>query len=238
MKILILGHKGMLGHMVYKYFSSTNFEIFTTDSRYPTADFVNYVKSFSGDFIINCIGSIPQKNSQFNINYELPIWLDTYATCNIIHAGTDCEMDEDDYGVSKRRASEYIKHSGIRTKILKTSIIGPELNSKSSLFEWFMNSEQDVSGYTKAIWNGNTTYEWSKQCEQLLLNWNDYKIETILEGECISKFDLLIKIGLVFNKKINILPIDCGTNKCIKGNIKTVNIMNQLQELKRYYYDN
>ena len=53
MKILILGHKGMLGHMVYKYFNeNTSCEILTIDSRWPNEDFVrnilNYERIFKG----------------------------------------------------------------------------------------------------------------------------------------------------------------------------------------------
>lgn len=225
----------MLGHMVHKYFKCIGFNVSTIEYRYPSNEFKNYIESYSGDYIINCIGSIPQKVNQFDINFELPICLDNLAKCNIIHAGTDCEMDNDDYGISKRKASDYIKTFSVRTKILKTSIIGPELNSKHSLFEWFMNSKDDVYGYTKAMWSGNTTYEWAKQCEKLILNWNNYKIETILQGECISKFDLLNKINFIFNKKINILPIEKGIDKCLIGNINTAPIDIQLSELKNFY---
>ena len=36
MKVLILGHTGMLGNCVYKYFSSfQNIETFTVDGRWP-----------------------------------------------------------------------------------------------------------------------------------------------------------------------------------------------------------
>ena len=54
---------------------------------------------------------------------------DENTNCKIIHPGTDCEMDDDDYGNSKRIASEWIKSSGQNTKIIKTSILGPELNT-------------------------------------------------------------------------------------------------------------
>ena len=106
MKILILGHSGMLGHMVVKYLQSNNINICTIDDRWPNIK--KDIKNFDGDYIVNCIGAIPQRTSDFDINWELPIWLDLNSPCRVIHPGTDCEMDSDDYGISKNVASNYI----------------------------------------------------------------------------------------------------------------------------------
>ena len=113
--------------------------IYTNKNRWPSSKFKNHIKKFDGDYIINCIGAIHQRTNQFNINWELPQWLDENANCKIIHPGTDCEMDDDDYGNSKRIAAEWIKSSSKNTKIIKTSILGPELNTKASLMEWFLS---------------------------------------------------------------------------------------------------
>jgi dTDP-4-dehydrorhamnose reductase len=238
MRVLVLGHKGMLGHMVKSYLQNKNVEVSTADYRFPDKEFYEFVKSYNGDYIINCIGAIPQKKKQFTINSTLPIWLDDNANCRVVHAGTDCEMDNDDYGQSKRIASNYIKNSGKRSKIIKSSIIGPELETKYSLLEWFLNSEKEVLGYTKAMWNGNTTLEWAKNCYQLLIGWDEYETETILASRCVSKYELLEKIKIVFSKDISILEsdrVDC--NKCLRGSINTIDIEDQLLELKKEYYD-
>jgi dTDP-4-dehydrorhamnose reductase len=236
MNILILGHKGMLGHMLVKYLTDQNYTIQTINYRFPSKEFKDEVLKFNGDYIINAIGAIPQKTNLFDINHELPIWLDKHANSKIIHAGTDCEMDDDEYGMSKRIASDYIKKFSTNTKIIKASIIGPELDSKSSLLEWFLNSETDVKGYTKAMWNGITTLEWSKQCLNLIINWDKYERENIIESTCLSKYDLLNLIKDIFNKDINVVPEDkISADKCLKGNIKSSDIKTQLQELKNYY---
>lgn len=239
MKVLVLGQKGMLGHMVKIYLERKNVDISVIDYRFPSHEFYDHIRNYTGDYIINCIGAIPQKTKNFEVNVDLPIWLDKNANCKIIHAGTDCEMDSDDYGISKRVASTYIKNFGLKTKIIKTSIIGPEINnSKYSLLEWFLSSQNEIYGYTKAFWNGNTTLEWAKNCFAILCNWEDYQKETILEGECISKFELLKKIKDVFCKDINILEsekVDC--NKCLRDGIKTPDIATQLIQLKEEYYD-
>ena len=237
MKILILGHRGMLGHMVAKYLIDQNIEVTTTQSRYPSIEFQEKVISFNGDYIINCIGSIPQRTKDFTLNYELPIWLEKNTTIKTIHPGTDCEMDDDEYGISKKKARDFIVNEGTHTKILKTSIIGPELGKASSLMDWFLSQKGEVGGYTKAMWNGNTTLTWAKECLNLIYNWDEYQCETILEGECLSKFDLLTHIKEVFQKDIQINPNGKVTiDKCLIGNKKTYSIKKQLEELKEYYF--
>jgi dTDP-4-dehydrorhamnose reductase len=238
MDVMVLGHRGMLGHMVVKYLLDQRCNISTCEYRYPSIEFKNFVSQFKGDYIINCIGAIPQRTKNFTINHELPIWLDINTSCNIIHPGTDCEMDSDDYGISKKMSSDYIIKSGIRTKILKTSIIGPELNTRASLLEWFLSQNEYVYGYINALWNGNTTLEWAEQCYVLMNSWQLYNVETILQGQCLSKYELLQKISKVFNKEIHILKKDTNAfDKCLSGDIQTDDIQTQLYKLKQYYYD-
>ena len=236
MELLVLGHKGMLGHMVVKYLQDQNISVNTLKTRWPVAQ--TEIKQFGGDYIINCIGSIPQKTDSFNLNWQLPIWLDLHSPCKVIHPGTDCEMDNDGYGISKNIAANYIRNLGRQTKSIKTSIIGPELFGNVSLLEWFLSQEGEVFGYTKAMWDGNTTLEWSKQCLQLIKNWDSFKSETILQGDKVSKYELLNIIKNVFNKNISIIPKKEGKDKCLGGSFKTIGIEKQLTELKQFYYEN
>jgi dTDP-4-dehydrorhamnose reductase len=235
MKVLVLGHKGMLGHMVTMYMRSKDFDVITSQKRWPTGQ--SEILNFDGDYIINCIGSIPQRTDSFNLNWQLPIWLDLHSPCRVIHPGTDCEMDNDDYGISKNIAGNYIRNLGKQTKSIKTSIIGPELNGNASLMEWFLSQKGEVFGYTKAIWDGNTTLEWAKQCWILMNTWHTALNETIISSTPISKFDLLHVIKDEFNKDINIKKKELGNDKCLNGTLHTGTIQKQLKELKNYYYD-
>lgn len=235
---MILGHRGMLGHMVKMYLEDLGHTVHTNNYRFPSAEFNENVLRWKGDYIVNAIGAIPQKKSTFEVNKDLPVWLSQNSKARIIHAGTDCEIDNDEYGNSKREASEYIKHSSSNTKILKASIIGPELSSFKSLLSWFLNSEGSVNGYSKAMWNGVTTLEWSKQCNRLMNDWESYEVETIIEGQCLSKYELLELIKEVFDKNITIIQNDkIYKNKCLTGAIVAPEIKNQLEELKKYYYE-
>ena len=233
-KILVLGHTGMLGHMVVKYLSENNYDVCCLSERWPMCK--NSILSFDGDYIVNCIGSIPQRKSDFEINWSIPIWLDLNCKCKIIHPGTDCEMDVDDYGVSKNVAASFIKTLGSNTKILKSSIIGPELSTNSSLLSWFLSQKNEVLGYTAAFWNGNTTLEWAKQCDMLISNWDLYEVETIISSNTVTKYDLLHIFNKVFDKNISIKAKKLGKDKSLKGSIKTKDILEQLIELKSYYY--
>ena len=114
MRVLVLGHKGMLGHMVVKYLKDNNINVITIDKKYPLSS--QQIKQFKGDYIINCIGAIPQKTNDFEINVQIPIWLDINTSCKIIHPGTDCEMDNDEYGKSKKMSAEWIKKEGKKQK--------------------------------------------------------------------------------------------------------------------------
>ena len=237
MKVLILGHNGMLGHMVHKYlFTKSDCEIVTTNFRWPTDEFKMYVSNFDGEFIINCIGAIHQRTDNFDVNVELPIWLEESNICNVTHPGTDCEIDDDDYGISKKTAADYILKNGNVTKIIKTSIVGTELNTKASLLEWFLNvNDNEINGYGEYYWNGNTTLQWAKICYNMMVNWDNYDILNIPATECISKYELLKVMKDVYNKDIIINKnLDIKVNKCLVGNIDVPNIKEQLNEMKDF----
>ena len=238
MKVFILGHSGMLGSIVSKYLAGNDIDILTTPERWPSLPFQDAVKNTRCDYLINCIGSIPQKRDDFKVNYELPVWLDESLGHRIIHPGTDCEIDEDEYGISKRRASSYLMERGVRTKIIQSSIIGPEISGHVGLFEWFMRSNTEVAGWTGSKWNGITTLQWAKICYSMMRQWKNYNSLTVPSTDCISKFELLTIIRDVFDKDINIVPeFNENLNKCLNGNYTVPNIRTQLLELKTFIDD-
>ena len=226
----------MLGSMVVKYFSTmSDCQLETTNLRWPTGSFKKYITDFSAAVVINCIGTVPQRASTFSINFELPIWLEQNAPCPIVHAGTDCDGGSDGYGMSKKKASDYLLSDGQKTKSIKASIIGPEPNNKKSLLEWLLNSEGSVKGYTSQMWNGVTTLQWSKICWSLVNNYDTFARITIPYSECISKFALLTIIKDVYQKDINIVGDNSiKVNKCLDGNLQTPDIKTQITELRTF----
>lgn len=233
-RILILGHTGMLGNAVTKYLQQF-YIVDTINYRWPSSEFIEYISMYTGDYIINCIGAIPQKTTEFGINSILPVLLDLNSKCKIIHPATDCESDNTVYGISKRISTDWLYNNSKKTYIFKTSIIGIEINSSDSLLSWFL-SQSTANGYTQAKWNGITTLEWAKQCKNLIDAENTHPLYTVLCTECISKFELLTVMKEVFNHDIEITPIDgIGADKCLVGHVKLASIKQQLIELKEFY---
>lgn len=236
-RALLLGHRGMLGHMVLKYISKS-VEVETIDYRFPSDEFRQAVFNYKGDYLINCIGSIPQRTNNFEVNADLPIWLEQNANCRIIHPSTDCEIDDTDYGLSKRKGTEYLLSHGRKTKILQTSIIGPELKEHRSFLDWYVyNAADSVEGYKDALWSGITTLQWSKFCRDMISHWDNYKRMNVVAGEVISKYSLLKIIKEIFDVRVDIIPVDKGKDKSLKGELNVPPIKDQLLELKAFYYD-
>lgn len=259
-KILILGHKGMLGNAVFSYLSTKKdlYSLLTVESRWPDPAFKNNSQLQEADFIINCIGVIPQNkptdDDYQSINVDLPLFLESLGK-KIIHPSTDCEFsgtisqDEkytklsprepyDAYSRSKADSSQALEEKSGNTKIIRTSIIGHELKNHVALLDWFLHSEGKVKGYTNHYWNGLTTLEWAKQAEHLMTNWEHYPTLTQLgTDDIMSKYDILIVIQKVYNKFIEIEPFttEKTVNKCLKSDMTVPNLVTQLEELRDFY---
>lgn len=239
MRVLILGHRGMLGSMVQRFFAYKGIEIETVQFRFPSKEFQDHIRNSRSSFLINCIGAIPQKTSTFSSNVDLPRFLLKNYSGRIIHPGTDCEIDSDEYGLSKKAATDLIlSYPQPNTKIIQTSIIGPELSSHKSLFDWFLLREKETAilGYTNQFWNGVTTLEWAKVAYSFIENWESFKRKTVIGSDCISKFELLTLIEDTFQTGQTISPhsIENELNKCLSLDIKKSPIREQLIELKKF----
>lgn len=258
-KILILGNNGMLGNTVFKYFSTKkNYLITTISEKWDSLSFKQKLKDTNSNFIINCIGIIPQRKPSVSeyqkVNVDLPIFLETLGK-KIIHPSTDCEFSGkilnelkykktdkrdacDDYGKSKADISILIENNFKNTKIIRTSIIGHEINSHIAFLDWFLNSSTQVNGYTNHYWNGVTTLEWAKLCEELIENWDTFPIlNQYGTKKNISKYDILKIIKNVYKKDVNILKFEApeNSNKCLESDIEITPLEEQLKELKTFY---
>ena len=187
-------------------------------------EITDLIKEVSPQVIINCIGLIKQKDNLKNIvesiqlNSLFPHLLQIASRdvgAKLIHFSTDCvfsgkkgsykEEDLPDsvdiYGLSKRLGE--IDANGALT--LRTSIIGHEIMSDVSLLDWFLNQEDSIKGYKKAIFSGLTTIEISKVLQQIILN--NFSLSGIyhLSVNPISKYDLLKLVAKIYKKNIEIL---------------------------------
>ena len=151
-------------------------------------------------------------------------------------------MGNDEYGVSKKIASDFLINQGKDTKIIKTSIVGPEINNYASLLGWFLNTkEKTIDGYDKFYWNGITTLQWSKICYDIMCDFYKYDTLNIPTSDCITKYELLKIMKSVFNKKVKIKRnSEKMVTRCLEktNDMPHIDIETQLRELKEFYYDN
>ncbi|MCL1839712.1 SDR family oxidoreductase [Candidatus Saccharibacteria bacterium] len=236
MKILVLGASGMLGHMVTAYFLERGHDVVTTSTDERGVNYYDAYKNVYGiekiigeqkpEVVINCIGILNQVAEDNHalaslLNSFLPNYLDELSEENgfkLVHITTDCvfsgergDYTKDDfpdaetyYGLSKALGEV----NNDRTLTLRTSIVGPDQNPKGiGLFQWFTNQSGEVGGYTKVIWTGVTTLQFAK-CIEKGLEANLTGLHHAVNGEKISKYELLRLFAKYFNTGIEVVPDD------------------------------
>ena len=144
-----------------------------------------------------------------NINddeYDWPIMIHISSDCVFSGKTGNYTVDSitdatDLYGITKS-LGEIAYQSAL---VLRTSIIGEEVNNKYSLLEWAKSQVgKKISGYTDHMWNGVTTLQLSKIIASIIEpDWFDYGIWNI-SGEIVSKYQLLNTINKVYNLKLEI----------------------------------
>ena len=180
---------------------------------------VNLIAKIRPEVVINCVGLIKQLAvaseplSVLPINSMLPHRLSklcTLSNSRLIHISTDCVFNgkkgsyleedisdaEDLYGRSKY-IGEVVDQPHVVT--LRTSIIGHELNSKSSLVDWFLSQEVSVKGYKNA-----TTVELAGVIKDYVLPTPNLSGLYHVSVDAIDKYSLLSLIAKVYGKKIEI----------------------------------
>lgn len=274
-KILILGVSGMLGSMVYQYFTHYSVGVVSGTSRqkikkypflieYSTSELNKIdeiIDAIKPDYIINCIGTIPQTNPNkleyYKNNYDLPSRIITnHKKSILIQPSTDCvfsgepipgrkynlysttdfieqNLAKDSYGLSKKVFDAIYGNQAI---VLRGSIIGPGINSKGSgLFDWVAsNRNETIKGYTNHYWNGNTTLEFAKVAAKFVKESNDnFGIYTLGNREVLTKYELVKKISDTFQLKIQVNEFE--TEKPVDKTLEVSNLVlpfsKQIEEL-------
>ncbi|NNM59929.1 MAG: SDR family oxidoreductase [Legionellales bacterium] len=181
------------------------------------------------DIVINCIGIVKQLNEAYDrylsvaINSFLPHRLsrlgDEY-NARLYHISTDCvfngkkgmyqESDlsdaEDIYGKSKFLGET--DDTEMNALTLRTSIIGRELKSSThGLLEWMIKQQgKKIKGFTKAIYTGFTTTEFTHVLIRLINEYPTLHGLYHLASDPISKYDLLNLINDIYELDVVIEP--------------------------------
>lgn len=240
-KVTILGSTGMLGNSVTRQLISN--ENFNVTTSFRKEQFRQNENSFyfdaltsrlqdlpDSDYIINCIGIIkPYMNDNplnaIKINSLFPRNLANWCKTNntkLIHITTDCvfsgqtgRYDEsslhdciDEYGKSKSLGEP------TDCMTIRTSIIGEEIHSNSSLIEWVKSQKgKTIKGFTNHFWNGVTTSQYGKICSQIITK-NLYQEGLFhVHSDDLSKYELVSIINDVYDLGITIEPYSTS-NSC------------------------
>lgn len=222
---------------------------------------LNLILETNPEYIVNCIGIINKyctfENNEGIQNAILINSLFPHKLANsikrhspkikIVQIATDCvysgnkgnyiETDIHDpvdiYGKSKS-LGEVISDNLIN---IRCSIIGPELNNKSSLLEWFLakNEREAVSGYNHHFWNGVTTLQFAQLCERIIIG-NEFdslrKLNHLLHyciNESVSKYQLLLIFREIFKKNIAIIKIE--DSKKVDRTLASIYLKNEKRKM-------
>ena len=248
-KLLEEAYGGTSNHKVYEFDAEKVYNDFVSKKGNPG----EYLSSFLNDvgevdYVINSIGiTIPfaMENAAltFFINGALPHILANIFGDRLIHITTDCvyngkegfPYDEnslktpvDIYGLSKSLGEPQ------NCLTIRTSIIGKELESFTGLLEWFLHQpNKEVNGFTEHYWNGVTTKQFGKICDQIMSDRGRYPKTGVYHvfSTTVSKYEMLQK----FKKKYN-LDVQVNEEKENKLNrsLSTVKNLNELLEVHSF----
>lgn len=240
MRVAVLGAKGMLGRYVSQHLTNEGFDVFEiTRDDIDASNFNEYTKLNSliesADTVINCIGTIKpvanvqSKEATFMVNSIFPNYLSRVCSdlgINCYHITTDCVYSGDtgkyseddlcdvydDYGFSKSLGDLSLCH------VIRTSIIGEELENKRSLLEWAKSQAgKEVNGFTNHYWNGVTCLQLAKILQKLIITdtlpIQDKGFVNIRHffSNPVSKFELLQMISDSFDLNLHVVPVEATT---------------------------
>ena len=190
-----------------------------------------FVKDLIGknkfDTVINCIGLLNQfaesnKAAAAYLNAYFPHYLAELTEntdTQIIHMSTDCvfsgkrgaytEDDLRDGATFYDRSKALGELDDDKNITLRNSIVGPDINPKGiGLLNWFMQQDGEVTGYTGAMWTGQTTLQLAKTME-VAAKEKAHGLYNTVPDSSISKCDLLGLFNQYIRKeKVTIVPVD------------------------------
>lgn len=260
MKIMVFGANGMQGRYLIKYFESkytvipvtrNQLDLATATARQVSA----LILAHRPNLIVNAAGVI--KHRSYNIldmiavNTAFPHVAARAAQeigCKFIHMTTDCvfsgrkgDYDEedahdclDDYGKSKSLGEPTL------ATVIRTSIIGEELDNKLSLIEWAKSQRgKRVRGFTDHRWNGVTCLEFAKLVDRMIEQDNFWQgVRHVHSPNAVNKFELLTMINAAFDLELDIVPYQssvCWRDLAsIYSNPVQLSLEQQLAELREF----
>jgi dTDP-4-dehydrorhamnose reductase len=177
------------------------------------------------DVVINCVGLVKQLAeagdplAAIPINSLLPhrlVRLCRIAGARLVHVSTDCVFNgskgmyrEDDiadandlYGRSKFLGEV----NDPQAVTLRTSIIGPELDTAHGLVSWFLSQRGRVKGFNRAVFSGLPTVELARVMRDFVIPRADLHGVYHVSATPITKYELLSLIASVYGSSVDLVP--------------------------------
>lgn len=185
------------------------------------------------EVVFNCVGltfrrsDSPSAEAHIRVNALLPHVLNRWCVENsgrMISLSTDCVFTGRDGGYTEDSVTDARDAYG-RSKalgevespnalILRTSVVGREIEYKTELLEWFLSHQgKQVKGFRKAIFSGVGTPFLAQTVADLIEKYPELNGIYQVASEPISKFDLLMKARTVFGVDVDIVPDDAYVAK-------------------------
>lgn len=225
-RVFVLGAKGMLGVEVVARFQAANFSVITV-GRQCEIDYEagrDDLRSLligeglrKSDFLVNCLGWIPQKSSNdelvdlkrsFYANSFVPAELEALTgefQVRVIQIGTDCVFSGfvgAPYSESSiREATDIYSSSKIlgeisspSSMIIRSSIVGRTVAGNESLVDWLLSRapHSQIDGYVNHHWNGVTVEAFARVLEGVIREeLFSPGVQHLVPADQVSKFELL-----------------------------------------------
>lgn len=265
MRVFVLGHRGMLGHVVARAVTEQGHEVITSSERYggsPRDPLIEIVRDSGCTAVFNCLGSTKRRERDlpelYRANALLPAHLaaSLHANQHLVHASTDCVFDglrgsyrvddepraDDPYGFSKRLGEMIAGRPNVT--VLRVSIVGPDYRPNAlGLLPWFLRQPTDtpVTGYTNWHWNGITSLEWAAiALEVVERRRRGEALAPVLQPvttPAISKYELLVAFRDAYDTAHRITPVAApkAVDRSLVPTEERPPIAEQLARLRGWY---
>lgn len=200
---------------------------------------VKIIDSMRPDVVINCVGVTKHKSKAEKPLVSIPInalmphrlaRLCSLANARLIHVSTDCVFSGDKGSYTEEDFTDardlYGKSKALgevtypNTITLRTSTIGPELETKYGLLEWFLSQKRSCKGYNRAVFSGLPTVVFAEVIRDVVIPNSELSGLYNVAAQAINKYDLLELIAKVYGKQIEIelddeLELDRSLNSAL-----------------------
>lgn len=245
MKILVIGAGGMLGYVTYQYLSSQNHQVIgiTRTKKFPDMHCLDVTNKSMTDLflaehpcnaIINCAALLVKasevhRSSAVALNTWFPHYLSEYCIQNgiyLVQVSTDGVFSGTKGGYDERSPSDTASFYG-KSKFLgevydnaltvRSGLWGPDVNiNGSGLFHWLMQQKNEVSGYSKALFNGVSNLEFAKFVSKAVQErWTG--LFHLCAADPISKYDFLRRQNEVFCRQV---AVHCNESVCVDRTLR------------------